>query len=136
MILLDVGKAVHSLHYNTLIFIYEEIFNAMVQMQMEDKTNMYFNIDEKLLNNLINLRKCERNHCDGKTSNSSQEYHYLQKYAIKIMEMLLKDISLQPSFITAARETNIDLHLQNERQFLKLAHAFDQINYSCWGSYH
>ena len=62
MILLDAEKAVHSLHYNTLICIYEEIFNAMVQMQMEDIMNMYFNIDEKLLNNLINLRKstCEK----------------------------------------------------------------------------
>ena len=82
------------------------------------------------------MKKCEKNHFDEVHKNSSQEYHYLQKYAIQIMEMLLKDISLQPSFNTAARETNIDLHLQNERQFLKLAHAFDQINYSCWGLYH
>ena len=62
MVSLGAEKAVHSLHYNTLICIYEEIFNAMVLMQMEDIMNMYFNIDEKLLNNLINLRKstCEK----------------------------------------------------------------------------
>ena len=99
MISLGAEKAVHSLHYNTLICIYEEIFNAMVQMQMEDIMNMYFNIDEKLLNNLINLRKstCEKMWKKSlwwQISNSSQEYHYLQKYAIQMMETLLKDISL------------------------------------------
>ena len=44
--------------------------------------------------------------------------------------MLLKDISLLLLFIAAAHEANIDLQLQCERHFLKLAHAFDHINYS------
>ena len=48
---------------------------------------------------------------------------------------LLKDISLLLSLIDTACETNIDLHLQCERKFLKLAHAFDHINYSHWGTY-
>ena len=36
------------------------------------------------------------------------------------------------SFIAAARESNIDLHLECERQFLNLAHTFDHINYTRW----
>lgn len=49
--------------------------------------------------------------------------------------MLLKDINLLLSFIAAAYERNIDLHLQYERQFLKLNHVFDHINYSHWRTY-
>ena len=56
-------KTVHVLHYNTSIRVYKEIFDAIVQMRMEDITNMYVNIDEELLSNLINLRKstCAKN---------------------------------------------------------------------------
>ena len=39
------------------------------------------------------------------------------------------------SFIVSAGESNIDLHLQCERQFLNLAHAFDHINYARWCSF-
>ena len=49
--------------------------------------------------------------------------------------MLLRDISLMLSFIAAARQSNIDLHLQCERQFLNLAHAFDHINYARYGTF-
>ena len=49
--------------------------------------------------------------------------------------MMLKDVSLLLSFIAAAHETNIDLHLHCEKQFLKLAHVLDHISYSRWGTY-
>ena len=35
----------------------------------------------------------------------------------------------------AARESDIELHLQCERQFLILAHAFDHHNYAKWETY-
>ena len=50
-------KAVHGLHYNTSVRVYRKIFDAIVQIQMEDFTNMYVNIDRELINNFINLRK-------------------------------------------------------------------------------
>ena len=101
---------------------------------MKDITNMYVNIDEKLLNNLINFIKntCEKN---------VNEIFVMEKFQIlqkditavrstqsQMMVMLLKDISLLLSFIAAAFETNINFHFQYERQFLKLANAFDHIN--------
>ena len=49
--------------------------------------------------------------------------------------MLLRDISLMLSFVVAARESNIDLYLEVERQFLNLAHAFDHINYARYGTF-
>ena len=52
-----------------------------------------------------------------------------------MIAMLLKDISLMLSFIASAREANIDLHSECERQFLSLAHAFDHVNYARWGSF-
>ena len=39
------------------------------------------------------------------------------------------------SFIAAARESNIDLHLECERQFLNLAHAFDRVHYARYSSF-
>ena len=39
--------------------------------------------------------------------------------------LLLKDIRVLLSFISAARESDIDLQLQCELKFLNLAHAFD-----------
>ena len=56
-------KAIHGLHYNTSIRVYNEFFDAIVQMQMRNITNMYVNIDEELLNNFINMRKgtCGKN---------------------------------------------------------------------------
>ena len=49
--------------------------------------------------------------------------------------LLLKDISLLLSFTAAAREANIDLHLQCERQLMKLVHGLDGIHYSRYGSF-
>ena len=82
------------------------------------------------------FKKCEQNYCDRKISKTSEGYH-CRHTAIQpqMVVMMLKDISLLLSFIAAAHETNIDLHLHCERQFLKLAHVFDHISYSRWGTY-
>ena len=39
------------------------------------------------------------------------------------------------SFTAAAREANIDLHLQCEGEFLDLAHGFDRIHYIRWNTF-
>lgn len=36
---------------------------------------------------------------------------------------------------SGALESNIDLHLQCEQQFLNLVHAFNHTNYSRWGTF-
>ena len=47
----------------------------------------------------------------------------------------LRDISIMLSIVSAVREGCIDRHLQAEREFLKLAFAFDHVNYSRYNSY-
>ena len=111
-------KTVHVLHYNTSIRVYKEIFDAIVQMRMEDITNMYVNIDEELLSNLINLRKstCAKNMSQIVVI---EEFQILEKDITTVTSrqsqvtvMLLEDISLPLTFIVAALETNIDRNFQ------------------------
>ena len=111
-------KTVHVLHYNTSIRVYKEIFDAIVQMRMEDITNMYVNIDEELLSNLINLRKstCAKNMSEIVVI---EEFQILEKDITTVTSrqsqvtvMLLEDISLPLTFIVAALETNIDRDFQ------------------------
>ena len=111
-------KTVHVLHYNTSIRVYKEIFDAIVQMRMEDITNMYVNIDEELLSNLINLRKstCAKNMSEIVVI---EEFQILEKDITtvtsrqsQVLVMLLEDISLPLTFIVAALETNIDRNFQ------------------------
>ena len=111
-------KTVHVLHYNTSIRVYKEIFDAIVQMRMEDITNMYVNIDEELLSNLINLRKstCAKNMSEIVVI---EEFQILEKDITTVTSrqsqvtvMLLEDISLPLTFIVAALETNIDRNFQ------------------------
>lgn len=108
---------------------------------MKHITNIYVNINENLLNNLINLRKstCEKNVNKiivmEKFQISQKDITAVTSMQSHMTVMLLKDINLLLSFITAACERNIDLHLQYQRQFLKLTHVFDHINYSHWRTY-
>ena len=111
-------KTVRVLHYNTSIRVYKEIFDAIVQMRMEDITNMYVNIDEELLSNLINLRKstCAKNMSEIVVI---EEFQILEKDITTVTSrqsqvtvMLLEDISLPLTFIVAALETNIDRNFQ------------------------
>lgn len=111
-------KTVHVLHYNTSIRVYKEIFDAIVQMRMEDITNMYVNIDEELLSNLINLREstCAKNMSEIVVI---EEFQILEKDITTVTSrqsqvtvMLLEDISLPLTFIVAALETNIDRNFQ------------------------
>ena len=111
-------KTVHVLRYNTSIRVYKEIFDAIVQMRMEDITNMYVNIDEELLSNLINLRKstCAKNMSEIIVT---EEFQILEKDITTVTSrqsqvtvMLLEDISLPLTFIVAALETNIDRNFQ------------------------
>ena len=111
-------NTVHVLHYNTSIRVYKEIFDAIVQMRMEDITNMYVNIDEELLSNLINLRKstCAKNMSEIVVI---EEFQILEKDITTVTSrqsqvtvMLLEDISLPLTFIVAALETNIDRNFQ------------------------
>ena len=111
-------KTVHVLHYNTSIRVYKEIFDAIVQMRMEDITNMYVNIDEELLSNLINLRKstCAKNMSEIVVI---EEFQILEKDITTVTSrqsqvtvMLLEDISFPLTFIVAALETNIDRNFQ------------------------
>lgn len=110
-------------------------------MWMKHITNIYVNINENLLNNLINLRKstCEKNVNKiivmEKFQISQKDITAVTSMQSHMTVMLLKDINLLLSFITAACERNIDLHLQYQRQFLKLTHVFDHINYSHWRTY-
>ena len=45
--------------------------------------------------------------------------------------MLKPDVML----VTAAREANIEMHLQAERELLKIVFAFDHINYARYNSF-
>ena len=109
-------KLVQGLHYNTTMRIYKEIFDVIVQMRTEDITNKYEIIDRELRDKLINLREDTVNEII-----LMEKFQILQKDIAAVTStqsqmtvMLLKDISLLLSFIEAAREANIDLHLQCE----------------------
>ena len=102
------------------------MFDAIVQMRVEDITNNYRLIDSGLQEKLVNLRK----NITAENANiiiQDEEFHVLSKNITatsgsqsQMTVLLLKDISLFLSFIVAAREADIDLHLQCERQFIKL----------------
>ena len=47
----------------------------------------------------------------------------------------LKNISLLLSMVFAARGQNLDLHLQAEREILKLMHAHDHVHYSRYNTF-
>ena len=134
-------KAVQGRHYNTATRIYKEIFDAIVQMRSEDVTGNYALMDGELKVKLTNLRKTVTAENLNKVIHD-ESFLELKKNIVsgestqcKMTVLLLKDISLLLSFIAAAREANIDLHLQCEREFLKLAHGFDHVNYARWGTY-
>ena len=92
--------------------------------------NMHDNVDKELLNKVINFRKilCLAN---ANEIIVMKKFQILQKDITAVTGTqsqmtvtLLEDIiSLLLSFIAAACEASIDLHLQRQRQFLKLAHT-------------
>ena len=86
-------KTLHGLHYNIATPVNKEIFDAIVQVRTENITNNYGSIHEVLKQNLVKLKK---------STDISNIKNVLQ----------LKDISLLLSLISAARNSDIDLHLQ------------------------
>ena len=110
-------------------------------MRTDDITDGYKVIDEVLFTGLVNVRKSVTAE-NVESVLTMKQYHQFQLQLLattgtqsKMTVMLLKDISLMLSFIASARESNIDLHFECERQFLSLAHAFDHVNYARWGSF-
>ena len=47
----------------------------------------------------------------------------------------LKDVSTMLAIVSAVAAENITLHLQAEKQILKLTFTFDHINYACYNSF-
>ena len=110
-------------------------------MRTESITNIYDSIDEVLKQNLVKLR---RNIDISNVANILQlsEFKKLEKQLVdsnspqsRVTVMLLKDLNLLLSFISVVRESDIELHVQCERQFLNLAHAFNRMNYSRWETF-
>ena len=50
-------KPIQCSHYNTSMRVYKEVFDAIVQMRVEDLTSTYAFMDKDLLNKFVNLRK-------------------------------------------------------------------------------
>ena len=134
-------KAVQGRHYNTATRVYKEMFDAIVQIRTEDITDNYRLIDPELKDKMVGLRK----NISSESVNDiiqDEKFHFLSKNITatsstqsQMTVLLLKDISLLLSFTAAAREANIDLHLQCERQLMKLVHGLDGIHYSRYGSF-
>ena len=129
-------KAVQGRHYNTTTRIYKDMFDAIVQMRTEDVTGMYRLMDPELKDKLTNLQKnltaesvVEIMH-DERILDLKKKIMAGESPQCQMTVLLLKDTSLLLSFIAAAQEANIDSHLQCEREFLKLAHGFDHVNYA------
>ena len=134
-------KAIHGKHYNTTTRVYKEIFDAIVELRVEDVTSNFVNIDGDLLDALVNTRE-QVNAANVNHVLEMSQFQHFQKQLLtltgtqsQMTVMLLKDISLMLSFIVSARESNIELHHQCERQFLNLANAFDHVHYTRWGSF-
>ena len=53
----------------------------------------------------------------------------------QMTSLYLKDISLMLTLVSSARESNLEMHLEAEREFLNLVHAFDHVNYARYNSY-
>ena len=134
-------KAVQGRHYNTATRVYKEMFDAIVRIRTEDITDNYRLIDPELKDKMVGLRK----NISSESVNDiiqDEKFHFLSKNITatsstqsQMTVLLLKDISLLLSFTAAAREANIDLHLQCERQLMKLVHGLDGIHYSQYGSF-
>ena len=134
-------KAIHGKHYNTTTRVYKEIFDAILELRVEDVTSNFVNIDGDLLDALVNTRE-QVNAANVNHVLEMSQFQHFQKQSLtltgtqsQMTVMLLKDISLMLSFIVSARESNIELHHQCERQFLNLANAFDHVHYTRWGSF-
>ena len=121
--------------------IHKEAFDALVQFRAENITDIYLTISSELADILLSF--CENPSPQIlKDTIKSDEFHSLKSQNLattgthsQMTIEYLKDVSLMLMLVTAARKANIEMHLQAEREFLKIVFAFDHINYARYNSF-
>ena len=103
-------------------------------MRTDGLKNNYTNVEPNLFQSLLSIRKeptADNVECIldmPAFSHLLQEIVCTSDTQSKMTVSYLKDVSFLLSLIVAARTSDIDLHLQSERQLLNLIHAFDRIH--------
>ena len=128
-------------HYYRSMHIHKEGFDALSQIRISELTDQYSLLDDELIENLKTLRKNPNNEI-VETILSSESFNSLYQEFIVTTDSksqmtltYLKDTTVMLAIVSAVREGHIDLHLQAERQFLKLVSAFDHVNYLRYNTY-
>ena len=135
-------QAMEGGHYYRCMRTHKETFDALIQCFVEEKTNDLANVDECLLRALILLRK-------SPSKSTLENVMAMQSFKEMVASLLedvqgtekrltiayLKDVSALLSMVAAVRESNIELHLQAERNMIPLTFAFNHINYARYCTY-
>ena len=118
------------------------MFDALIQCLVEEKTSDLANADECLLGALILLQtspsKSTLEKVMAKQSFKEMVASLLEdvKGTEKRLTMAyLKDVSALLSMVAAVWESNIELHLQAQRNMILLTFAFNHINYARYCTY-
>ena len=135
-------KPIEGGHYYRCMRTHKETFDALIQCFVEESTNDLGNVDKSLLRTLILLRK-------SPSKSTLENVMAMQSFKDMVASLLkdvegtqkrrtiayLKDVSALLSMVAAVRESNIELHLQAERNMIPLTFAFNHINYARYCTY-
>lgn len=130
-------KAIEGGHYYRCMLAHKETFDALVQYFVQESTNNLSTVEKTLKENLISLRKCPSPTTLANVM-ATQSFKDMVDLLLQDVEgtekkltiAYLKDVSALLSMVTAVRESNIELHLQAERNMIPLTFAFNHVNYA------
>ena len=134
-------RACEGNHYYRSMRLHKESFDALIQYRTEQITEIYTKMDNVLLDNFKELRRQPSNETlhaiTGMDAFKTLENDIMKVTGTqsKMTIQYLKDVSNLLAMVSAVRESNIEKHLQAERQMLKQVFAFDHQNYARYVSY-
>ena len=135
-------QAFEGRHYYRSMRIHKECFDSLMQLRVESITKNHREMNNELLSAIIDLRRSP-NASSLKYMMSLSSFNDLFQ-SMKCVESksegemtitYLKDVSSMLTMISAAREGNIQQHLEAEREMSSLVFAFNHQNYARYCSY-
>ena len=121
--------------------LHKEGFDALVQTRIEELTNNFDDIDHDLLMKLITLRQSPSSDTLDDVINTNVFKSLVDAVLTatgthsQMTINYLKDVSTMLAIVSAVREGDLKIHLQAERQMLKLIFAFDHIHYARYNTF-
>ena len=135
-------QALNGKHYFRCMRLHKEMFDALIQTRIEDLTKNFTEVNAKLLSNLQSLRWLP----NFETLNAvlkmpefnnlvSEILQYNENSERHLTVTYLKDVSSMLAMVSAVRGSDIERHLQAEREMISKTFAFNHQNYARYLSY-